>query len=249
VTGFLEIVGVAFAAQLAALPGEKVQFIIAGLSTEYDPKVVVAAASASFAIWTAVEILVGATLQRVIPGVVLDAATAVLFVAFGVLLLRSMPAADAPSPVAGDGGLLAVEDRLDDVSVLGRTVSAGALGGFLPIFAMMFFGEFGDKTQIITIGLATDYGATPAIWVGEMLAIIPVSVANAVFFHRFAGKFDARKAHVGSAALFFFFALDTALAVLFGVSVWERIVAVAAAAGNAVWTAVAAVAPHAAFLP
>jgi putative Ca2+/H+ antiporter (TMEM165/GDT1 family) len=249
VTGFLEIAGVAFAAQLAVLPGEKVQFIIAGLSTEYDPKIVVAAAAASFGIWTAIEILAGAALQRVIPGVVLDAATAALFAVFGLLLLRSMPEADAANPMTGDGGAFALDQRLSDLSVLGHSIPARALGGFLPIFAMMFLGEFGDKTQIITIGLAADYGATPAIWVGEMLAIVPVSVANATFFHRFAGKFDARKAHIGSAALFFFFAVDTALAVLFGVSVWERIVAVAAAAGNSVWSALAAAAPQLAVLP
>ena len=38
------IVVVAFLAQLAVLPGEKVQFIIAALSTRYHPLGVVAAA-------------------------------------------------------------------------------------------------------------------------------------------------------------------------------------------------------------
>jgi len=226
VSAFLEVAGVAFAAQLAVLPGEKVQFIIAGLSTEYDPKIVVAAAGSAFAIWTAVEIAVGSALKRALPGVYLDAATAVLFVAFGVLLLRSMPAADADGPVTGDGGVLALDDRFGDANPFASLPNY--LGGFLPIFAMMFLGEFGDKTQIITIGLAADYGATPAIWVGEMAAIIPVSILNATFFSRFAGAFDARRAHLGSAALFFFFAFDTALNVAFGISIWEEIVAAAA---------------------
>ncbi|MFC3478644.1 TMEM165/GDT1 family protein [Halobacterium litoreum] len=240
---FLEIAGVAFAAQLAVLPGEKVQFIIAGLSTEYDPKVVVAAAGSAFAIWTAVEIAVGSALKRAIPGVYLDVATAVLFVAFGVLLLRSMPAADADGPMTSDGGVLALDGRFGDSSWFGRLPNY--LGGFVPIFAMMFFGEFGDKTQIITIGLAADYGATPAIWVGEMAAIIPVSILNAMFFSRFAGAFDARRAHLGSAALFFFFAFDTALSVAFGVSVWEELVAAAAWALEAAIGALA----HATVLP
>ena len=81
-----------------------------------------------------------------------------------------------------------------------------------------------QQTQLVTIGLAVQYGAHPGIWVGEMLAIIPVSLANAYFFHTFADRFDARKAHIGAAGIFFFFGLDTFLAVLTGFSVWETAV-------------------------
>jgi putative Ca2+/H+ antiporter (TMEM165/GDT1 family) len=226
VSTFLEIAGVAFAAQLAVLPGEKVQFIIAGLSTKYDPRIVVAAAGSAFAIWTAIEVAVGGALASAIPGVYLDAATGVLFVVFGVLLLRSMPEKGADGPLSSDGGLVALDGRFQNVSLLGRRLPR-YFGGFLPIFAMMFLGEFGDKTQLVTIGLAADYGPTPAIWVGEMLAIIPVSILNATFFHRFASTFDARRSHVFSAVLFFFFAFDTFLTVFFDVSIWERVVAAA----------------------
>jgi putative Ca2+/H+ antiporter (TMEM165/GDT1 family) len=223
VSAFLEIALVAFGAQLAVLPGEKVQFIIAGLSTQYDPKVVVAAAGTAFAIWTAIEIVVGNALQHALPGVYLDVFTGLLFVLFGVLLLRSMPEDGSPNPMQSDGGVVAVGGRLEQATVLGRDIPS-YFGGFLPIFAMMFAGEFGDKTQLVTIGLAAQYGATPAIWVGEMAAIIPVSLANALFFSRFSESFDARRAHQGAAALFFFFAADIALQLVFSVSVWERLV-------------------------
>lgn len=63
-TGWWEILVVALVTQLAVLPGEKVQFIIAGLSTRFDPKVVVAAAGSAFAIWTALEILLGQALKN-----------------------------------------------------------------------------------------------------------------------------------------------------------------------------------------
>jgi putative Ca2+/H+ antiporter (TMEM165/GDT1 family) len=61
-----------------------------------------------------------------------------------------------------------------------------------------------------------------------MLAIIPVSLANAYFFHRFSYRFDARKAHLAGAALFGFFTVDTVLAILTGFSVWETAVSTAA---------------------
>src|SRR6056297_91490 len=98
--GLVEVATVAFVAQLAVLPGEKVQFIIAGLSTRYDPKVVVAAAGSAFAGWTAVEILFGRALQAALPPVVLDAVTAALFLAFAVLLYRSAPSSRSATAVS-----------------------------------------------------------------------------------------------------------------------------------------------------
>jgi putative Ca2+/H+ antiporter (TMEM165/GDT1 family) len=218
---------VAFVAQLAVLPGEKVQFIIAGLATRYDPLVVIAAAGSAFAGWTALEIAFGQALRTLLPGIVLDGITAALFLAFAVLLFRSAPDRSA-TPDAGteaDGGHEPLDVPFD---LEGRL--SGAYGGFVPIFVMMAAGEFGDKTQLITISLAVQYGATPAIWAGEMLAIIPVSLANAYFFDRFAGRVDLRKAHLVSAALFVFFGLDTVLSIVADVSVWETFVAAVSSA-------------------
>jgi len=218
---YATVVVIALLAQLAVLPGEKAQFIIAALSTRYHPLGVVAAAGAAFAGWTALEIWFGSALQAVLPPVVLDAITAVLFLIFAVLLVRSAPNPGQDIAAATDGGLEVVEDvRLP---VVDRKVP-DALGGYLPIFALIAAGEFGDKTQLVTIGLAAQYGATSAIWIGEMAAIVPVSLANAYFFSRFAHLFEVRTAHFLAAGLFAFFGLDTVLAMATGVSVWETAV-------------------------
>ncbi|SFR47697.1 TMEM165/GDT1 family protein [Halogeometricum limi] len=228
-TGYLEIVTIAFVTQLAVLPGEKVQFIIAALSTRYHPAVVVAAAGSAFAGWTALEILFGQALRTALPPLALDGITAVLFLTFAVLLYRSAPDSETThrelareTEAETDGGFGDVTSRVDLPGPLSRL--SGSFGGFVPIFAMMAAGEFGDKTQLVTIGLAVEYGATSAIWAGEMLAIIPVSVANAYFFHTFSHRFDVRKAHLVSAAVFAFFGLDTVLSMATGFSVWEAVV-------------------------
>ena len=220
-SGYLEILVVAFAFQLAVLPGEKVQFIIAGLSTRYHPLLVVSAAGSAFAGWTALEIWFGEAIKNALPELYLDLFTAGLFALFAILMIRSAPATNASAPKT-DGGVTTSASDLD-VSIFGREVPS-VLGGFLPIFALMATGEFGDKTQLVTIGLAAEYGATSAIWFGEMLAIIPVSLLNAYFFHRFAHMVNMRKAHFAGAAIFVFFAVDTLLAVTTGFSVWETVV-------------------------
>ncbi|MFW6376636.1 MAG: TMEM165/GDT1 family protein [archaeon] len=233
-TGFVEILVAAFVLQLSVLPGEKVQFIIAGLSTKFNPFVVVAAAGSAFAGWTAVELVVGEALMRALPGIALDGITGGLFLLFAYLLYRSTPDPDADHTWQGqaetDGGVLSTSgSELEfNPTVFGREVPE-RFGTFVPIFAMMAAGEFGDKTQLVTIGLAAQYGAHPAIWAGEMLAIIPVSLANALFFHRFSHRFDMRKAHLFGASLFAFFGLDTFLAIVTGLSgesfsVWETVV-------------------------
>ncbi len=219
--GFAEILVVAFIAQLAVLPGEKVQFIIAGLSTRYNPFLVVAAAGTAFAGWTAIEILVGNAVQGVLPGELLSAISAGLFLVFAVMLYRSAPEPGG-APTATDGGYTEFNGNRE-YSLGGYSLPA-PVATFLGIFSMMAVGEFGDKTQIVTFTLALEYGASPAIWAGEMLAIIPVSLANALFFHRFASKLNLRKAHFFAAGLFVFFGLDTLLAIATGFSVWETII-------------------------
>jgi len=221
VASFAEVFVVAATAQLAVLPGEKVQFIISGLSTRYNPFVVVAAAGSAFAGWTALEITFGQALQGALPPVALDVIAAGFFLLFGVLLLRSAPAPDAdPQATETDGGFGSIEREL---SVFGVQLPE-RVATFLGIFAMMAVGEFGDKTQLITITLATQYTAGAAIWAGEMAAIIPVSLANALFFYRFSHRFDLRKAHFIGAAVFLFFAADTVLSITTGYSVWEEVV-------------------------
>ena len=225
---WLTVVAIAAGAQLAVLPGEKVQFIIAGLSTRFNPFLVVSAAGTAFAGWTALEIWFGSAITSVLPGIVLESLTAGMFLLFAVLLVRSAPAAETEQlePASGfitDGGQLDVRVPVVDWQVPNR------LGGFLPIFAMMAFGEFGDKTQLITISLAAQYAAFPtAIWTGEMLAIVPVSIANALFFYKFSHRFDLRTAHFVGAGLFLFFAADFLLVLVADVSLWETVVTAAA---------------------
>ncbi|MFC7195523.1 TMEM165/GDT1 family protein [Halosimplex aquaticum] len=248
--GFLTVMVAAMVAQLVVLPGEKVQFIIAGLATRFDPRTVVSAAGLAFAGWTALEIWFGQALKGALPPVYLDGIAGGLFLLFGVLLLRSIPEGGGVQPSGGKrpsprptAASPASRARAKlDVSVLGRDVP-NRFGNFLPIFAMMAAGEFGDKTQLVTISLAVKYGAHPGIWVGEMLVIIPVSLANAYFFSTFSGRFGAVKAHLAGAALFFFFGLDTFLTIFTGFSVWETVVGAVAAVLQGIWGGVAAAMP------
>jgi putative Ca2+/H+ antiporter (TMEM165/GDT1 family) len=219
---FLEILVAAATLQLLVLPGEKVQMIIAGLSTKYRPTTVVAGAGVAFGGWTALEVAFGEALKGALPAVYLDALTAGLFVVFAVVLANSARTLD-------DGG--GADSLLTDGGTVGSTAGVVArldawlpdrFEGFVPAFSASAFGEFGDKTQVVTIGLAVQYGARPAIWLGEMLVIIPVSLLTAFVFNRGAHRLrPAQRRYVlyGAAVLFLLFAADVAAGYWFGVSV------------------------------
>jgi len=227
--GWLEVLVAAATLQLLVLPGEKVQMIIAGLSTKYNPYIVVAGAGVAFAGWTALEIVFGEALQRALPAVYLDVITGGLFLLFGVVLAYSALQLDHGSSdgVATDGsgehggqGGMEEESSLPGprTDAITERVPEG-YRGFVPAFTISAFGEFGDKTQLVTIGLAVQYGAHPAIWVGEMLVIIPVSLATALVSHHLSHLFTVerrRYIYLGSAGLFFLFAADTAAQYLLG---------------------------------
>jgi putative Ca2+/H+ antiporter (TMEM165/GDT1 family) len=211
---WLEVAATAFVLQLTVLPGEKAQFVIAGLATKYRPVAVVGGAAVAFGGWTAVEIALGRALEGALPGVYLDIFTAALFFIFAVVLARSAPAND-DRPAATDGGLVD-EERF----------GLDRFGGFLTAFLAIAVGEFGDKTQAVTIGLAVQFSAASAIWAGEMLAIVPVSVLTATLSSRFARRINVRVVHLASAGLFAFFAVDITLSVVTGgFSVWETVTA------------------------
>ncbi len=218
---FLEVLVAAATLQALVVPGEKVQMIIAGLSTKYRPVPVVAGAGVAFAGWTALEVAFGEALQGALPAIYLDAITAGLFVVFALLLVRTGLGVGGDGSVEGeavaDGGTYA-DGRL---AGLDAHLPDGA-EGFFPAFSASAFGEFGDKTQLVTIGLAAQYGAHPAIWLGEMLVIIPMSLFTAFVFNRGARRLtdDHRRwLFFGSAILFVAFAADIAAAYWFGVSV------------------------------
>lgn len=205
------ILGTAFLLQLLALPGEKGQLVIAALATQYDPYRVVAGAATAFGGWTAIEILVGEALTDAFPEIYLDAFTATLFVGFAAVILYSR--FDGSDSTAVDAS------RPDDATPPETATQAGDTGGYLPALSAMGFAEFGDKTQLVTVGLAVQYGATPAIWVGEMLAVVPVSLLVALLFDRSARLLNRAWVHYAAAGTFLLFAADIVSGHLFGISV------------------------------
>jgi len=214
---WVEVFVTAFTLQLLALPGEKGQLVIAGLATTYNPYLVVAGAATAFGGWTVLEVLLGEALRGALPVVYLDVATAGLFVLFAVWILYNGSVLSGDTDTGGEGTDFR-EAATTDGGVSGDTSLTSNWEGYFSSFSAMAVAEFGDKTQLITISLAATYGAHPAIWFGEMAAIVPVSTLTAVTFARTTHYLNLAWIRRGAAAMFLLFASDIASKYLLGVS-------------------------------
>lgn len=198
----------AFTLQMLALPGEKGQLIIAALSTKYRPAGVAIGASTAFALWTVVEIIVGKKLQDTLPKSFVEGATAMLLLMFAILITYEIRKDESEAELSDNKYYNKVAEYVPD-----------RIEGGVMAFLVMLLGEFGDKTQIITISLAAQYGTAWEIWAGEMLAIIPVTFLNALVISGFVQKYDNDKIKYGASILLVLFAFDIFLSQATGYSI------------------------------
>jgi putative Ca2+/H+ antiporter (TMEM165/GDT1 family) len=217
---WVEVFVTAFVLQLLALPGEKGQLVIAGLATVHNPYVVAGGAATAFGGWTILEILLGNALKGALPVVYLDAAAAGLFVLFAIWILYDGATTDeaTTSDTSSSKTVLRETSSSREGDISDDSLTASNLEGYFSSFSAMAVAEFGDKTQLITISLAATYGANPAIWLGEMAAIVPISTLTAVTFARTTHYLNLVWIRRGAAGMFLLFAANIASEYLLGVS-------------------------------
>jgi putative Ca2+/H+ antiporter (TMEM165/GDT1 family) len=143
---------------LGELP-DKSMFGSLVLATKGRPAAVWLGAAAAFAIHVVFAVTVGMVAVLLLPHRALDAAVAVLFLAGAALsvreLLRARSGAEPPQ------------------------VPASAAGGFtratLTAFAVVFFAEWGDLTQVLTANLAAHYRSPLSVAAGALVALWAVA--------------------------------------------------------------------------
>ncbi|MFC7156788.1 TMEM165/GDT1 family protein [Halomarina halobia] len=79
----------AFLVNLLATVGDKGQLVVVTLASRYDAKTVFLGAMGAFALWSALEVALGAWLVRALPGDLIAPLTGGLFLAFGLWTARS----------------------------------------------------------------------------------------------------------------------------------------------------------------
>lgn len=157
--------------------GDKSQLVCMTLAARHRHWPVILGAVIAFTLLNTLAVLFGAGVAEWVPERVMAGLMAILFGVFGIHALRNKGEDDADEVVEKPGHSI-----------------------FFTTLLLIFFAEFGDKTQIAVAGLATSLAPVP-VWLGATVALSLVSALGVwagrtllqrlpiVWLHRFSGGF------------------------------------------------------------
>ncbi|MFP5310500.1 MAG: TMEM165/GDT1 family protein [Actinomycetes bacterium] len=169
--------GAALAVVFLAELGDKSNLLALALAARHPARQVLAGVAAAAATMLGLAVLVGGALGAALPREPVQLVGGLLFVGFAVWTAR-------------DTG-----DDTDDDEVAERG------GGFLTTFATFLVAEFGDKTMLATLALATTRDPV-ATWLGATAGMVATSALAVALGAGLRERLPARAVRLGSAALF-----------------------------------------------
>lgn len=183
-SAFLTTFGVIFLAEL----GDKTQLTAIALAARYPWKKAFLGIALAFTVLNAAAVVVGKIVFELVPLGWIQAASALLFLVFGVLTLRE------------DG---AKEDEDGEKRRRAR-------GPVLTAFVLILFAELGDKTQLMTASLAAQRASPLGVFAGSTLALWLVSLLGLLVGAQLARVVPMKWVHRAAGAAFLLFALYAA---------------------------------------
>lgn len=161
--------------------GDKTQLVAMAFAAQFGPWKVLSAISAAIVANTALAVVLGEGLSRIVPFSTLQLVAAIGFLIFGLWSLRCGEPEDCEAPGECQGN------------------------PFWTIFIAFFIAELGDKTQLVTLGLTAQQGNPLMTFLGANLGLITAG-AIGIFLSSFVYRFiPPRAVQLGAAGLFFFF--------------------------------------------
>ncbi|MHA1473207.1 MAG: TMEM165/GDT1 family protein [Promethearchaeota archaeon] len=184
---FLLVYGILFIGEL----GDKTQLIVFNLALEYKKFYKVGiGATLGFAVIVTIGILFGSIITEFVPLGLISLISGLVFIAIGLIELRNIKSLylnersiKSNSKDKQNNGEKE-EKESKDVAKFAWLKKNPYIAGFGFIFLM----ELGDKTQLLTITLASIYAAPIEVWLGAFLALTSVA-----WIGIFAGAAIAKK--------------------------------------------------------
>jgi putative Ca2+/H+ antiporter (TMEM165/GDT1 family) len=186
------VLSVILAAFVLILPVElpdKTLFATLVLATRFPPLPVFVGVGAAFGLQVAIAVTAGSLLS-LLPGALVSAVVAVLFLTGAVLLWRE-------ARKGADGEEAAAEARENTSFLRAAAIS----------FGVLFAAEWGDLSQLATAGLAARYAEPLSVFVGSWAALLVISGLAAFLGRKLADRLPVALLHRIAAGLFTVFAV------------------------------------------
>lgn len=174
----LTVFGILFLGEL----GDKTQLIVFNISLEHEKKYKVGiGATLGFALIVTLGVFLGTIITQFIPLSLISLISGFIFVLIGVLDARNI------KPLYREYKKQEQENTTNKEE-LDSKFSKFRNNPYLAGFGFITIMELGDKTQILTITLASTYNLPFEVWIGSFLALISLAWIGV-----FAGALIARK--------------------------------------------------------
>jgi putative Ca2+/H+ antiporter (TMEM165/GDT1 family) len=186
------VLSVVLAAFVLILPVElpdKTLFATLVLATRFPPLPVFVGVGTAFGLQVAIAVTAGSLLS-LLPGALVSAVVAVLFLTGAVLLWRE-------ARKGAEGEEAAAEARENTSFVRAAAIS----------FGVLFAAEWGDLSQLATAGLAARYAEPVSVFVGSWAALLVISGLAAFLGRKLADRLPVALLHRVAAGLFLVFAV------------------------------------------
>jgi putative Ca2+/H+ antiporter (TMEM165/GDT1 family) len=186
------VLSVVLAAFVLILPVElpdKTLFATLVLATRFPPLPVFVGVGTAFGVQVAIAVTAGSLLS-LLPGALVSAVVAVLFLTGAVLLWRE-------ARKGAEGEEAAAQARENTSFVRAAAIS----------FGVLFAAEWGDLSQLATAGLAARYAEPLSVFVGAWAALLVISGLAAFLGRKLADRLPVALLHRVAAGLFLVFAV------------------------------------------
>jgi putative Ca2+/H+ antiporter (TMEM165/GDT1 family) len=163
--------------------GDKSQLLILAFATRFPALPVIAGLVLATALLQALSVAVGAAVGAVLPTQLVAVVAGLAFIGVGLWTLRGEDDDD------DDGAGVAEVGRRTALAVVATVASTIALG------------ELGDKTMLVTFGLATTQGPVPT-WFGATLGMVGASLIAVAVGGQVGARLDPARIRLVSGGLF-----------------------------------------------
>jgi putative Ca2+/H+ antiporter (TMEM165/GDT1 family) len=163
--------------------GDKSQLLILAFATRFPALPVIAGLVLATALLQALSVAVGAAVGAVLPTQLVAVVAGLAFIGVGLWTLRGEDDDD------DDGAGVAEVGRRTALAVVATVASTIALG------------ELGDKTMLVTFGLATTQGPVPT-WLGATLGMVGASLIAVAVGRQVGARLDPARIRLVSGGLF-----------------------------------------------
>jgi putative Ca2+/H+ antiporter (TMEM165/GDT1 family) len=184
VTEFFAAIAIAAVAVFVAEFGDKSQLLIIAFATRYPALPVIAGLILAATVITGISVLVGAAVGAFLPTQLVAVVAGTAFIGVGLWTLR------------GDDD----EDE-DPEAAAAASTRRGGLALALTVAATFTIGELGDKTMLVTFGLAASQGPLPT-WIGAVIGEVGANLVAVAIGRQVGTRLQPRTVRLVSAGLF-----------------------------------------------